>query len=58
MTQKTPQQMFEEAQQTLGYQVANNLLNIVSIPVVLLGKVWTFVRAQVAGINQAETSKS
>lgn len=58
MTQKTPEQMFEEAKQTLGYQVAENLLAMVSLPVKLLSKAWTFIRAKVAELPQVEARKS
>lgn len=59
MSGKTPEQMYKEAQQTLGYHVASNLLTIVSLPVTLLTKAWTLVSSQVGKTaSGAEASKS
>lgn len=59
MSVKTPEQMYKEAQQSLGYHVASNLLTIVSLPVTLLTKAWTLVSSQFGkSASGAETSKS
>ncbi len=46
MSDKTPEQMYKEVQESLGYHVATNLLTIVSMPVTLLTKAWTLVSNQ------------
>ncbi len=58
---KTPEQMYKEAQQSLGYHVASNLLTIVSLPVVLLSKAWVLVSGmteKASSDTDAEASKS
>ncbi len=59
MSVKTPEQMYKEAQQSLGYHVASNLLTIVSLPVTLLTKAWVLVANQFGkSASGAEASKS
>lgn len=59
MSGKTPEQMYQEAQQSLGYHVASNLLTIVSLPVTLLTKAWVLVASHFGkSASGAEASKS
>lgn len=59
MSVKTPEQMYKEAQQSLGYHVASNLLTIVSLPVKLVTKAWLLVSNQFGkSVSSAEASKS
>lgn len=61
MSVKTPQEMYKEAQESLGYHVASNLLAIVSFPVKMVTKVGTVVVAWYAKTktsHEAEATKS
>lgn len=61
MSVKTPQELYNEAQQSLGYHVAANLLTIVSLPVKLVTKIVAVVGAWLAKTranHEAEASKS
>ncbi|MEX1215501.1 hypothetical protein [Saccharospirillum sp.] len=60
MSVKTPEEMYKEAQQSLGFHVASNLLTIVSLPVTLLSKAWALASGVMSKADEsgAEASKS